>query len=43
MEYKQLNNVYRQIPRLCFPLQKKINSLKSEEKNKYIEKYIENF
>jgi len=27
MNYKQLNNVYRQLPRLVFPLQKKLDSL----------------
>jgi hypothetical protein len=27
VNYKQLNNVYRQLPRLVFPLNKKLNSL----------------
>lgn len=43
MEYKQLNNVYRQIPRLGFPLQKKLDSLKWKELEEYLEKYKNNF
>lgn len=43
MEYKQLNNVYRQIPRLSFPLQKKLEKLTEAEKEKYLKKYIVDF
>ncbi len=41
MNYKQLNNVYRQLPRLLFPLQKKLDSLKWVELEKYLSKYYE--
>ena len=46
MSYKQLNNVYRQLPRLTFPLNKKINwdrKLVWEELEKYLQKYRTNF
>ncbi|EKE28449.1 MAG: hypothetical protein ACD_3C00058G0015 [uncultured bacterium (gcode 4)] len=43
MNYKQLNNVYRQLPRLLFPLTKKLNELKWDELKKYLSKYIQNF
>ncbi len=43
MNYKQLNNVYRQLPRLTFPLAKKLNSLTWEELEKYLQKYKTNF
>ena len=43
MNYKQLNNVYRQLPRLVFPLQKKLKSLTWNELEKYISKYQNNF
>lgn len=43
MNYKQLNNVYRQLPRLLFPLQKKLDSLSWNELDKYLSKYIEKF
>lgn len=43
MNYKQLNNVYRQLPRLCFPLKKKLQNLKWTEKEIYLSKYKQNF
>lgn len=43
MEYKQLNNVYRQLPRLTFPLAKKLERLNRKDLEKYIEKYKNNF
>ena len=43
MNYKQLNNVYRQLPRLLFPLQKKLESLYWNELDKYLSKYVEKF
>ncbi len=39
MNYKQLNNVYRQLPRLVFPLQKKLDSLIWKDLEKYLSKY----
>ncbi len=46
VNYKQLNNVYRQLPRLTFPLDKKINWEKKlvwEKLEKYLQKYKINF
>jgi hypothetical protein len=43
MEYKQLNNVFRQLPRLTFPLQKKLEKITGDEREAYLKKYRENF
>lgn len=43
MNYKQLNNIFRQLPRLLFPLQKKLDNLEWAELDVYLSKYREEF